>query len=263
MAVTPLHNDDTDDTKKKAPADAAADRMFTEEGTNSTDFAFDNRTAKVFDDMVGRSVPFYDEIQRMVCEMAADYAEPGSVLYDLGCATGTTMLALDPLVDPSVQFVGIDNSGEMLAKARTKLEKAGMKRPYKLVEADLNKYTQYENASVIVMNLTLMFIRPLYRLHFIETLFKAMRPGSCLLLVEKLTMADSTVNRLFIEYYYEMKRRHKYSEVEIARKRESLENVLIPYRYQENVEMLTRAGFHSVEEFFRWYNFCGMIALKQ
>ena len=31
---------------------------------------------------------------------------------------------------------------------------------------------------------------------------------------------------------------------------------------QENVEMLKGAGFKSVEVFFRWYNFCGIVAVK-
>jgi len=39
---------------------------------------------------------FYDEIQRMSCELAADFAMPGTNLYDLGCATGTTLLQLEP-----------------------------------------------------------------------------------------------------------------------------------------------------------------------
>jgi tRNA (cmo5U34)-methyltransferase len=41
-----------------------------------------------------------------------------------------------------------------------------------------------------------------------------------------------------------------------------LENVLIPYRPEENRELLANAGFRHIEEFFRWYNFCGMIAVK-
>ncbi len=59
------------------------DRIFSEPRP-TTDFTFDSRTAGVFDDMVGRSVPFYDEIQRMTTELAADFAVPGTNLYDLG-----------------------------------------------------------------------------------------------------------------------------------------------------------------------------------
>ncbi len=69
-------------------------------------------------------------------------------------------------------------------------------------------------------------------------------------------------NRLFIKHYYELKRRNGYSELEIAQKREALENVLVPYRVEENLDLLSRHGFESVDVFFKWYNFCGMIAVK-
>src|SRR5688572_24236163 len=103
-------------------AEMAPDRIFAERETRARDFTFDSRTAGVFDDMVSRSVPFYDEIQRMTGELAADFAVPGTNLYDLGCSTATTLVALEPLVDPAVRFVGVDNSAEMLAKAREKLD---------------------------------------------------------------------------------------------------------------------------------------------
>ena len=45
-------------------------------------------------------------------------------------------------------------------------------------------------------------------------------------------------------------------------KREALENVLSPYKLLENREMLIRSGFRYVDVFFKWYNFCGMIAVK-
>jgi tRNA (cmo5U34)-methyltransferase len=59
-----------------------------------------------------------------------------------------------------------------------------------------------------------------------------------------------------------MKRRHGYSELEISQKREALENVLVPYKLLENRELLLSAGFSSVDVFFKWYNFTGMVAVK-
>ena len=67
---------------------------------------------------------------------------------------------------------------------------------------------------------------------------------------------------LFIGYYYDQKRRNGYSEMEIVQKREALENVLIPYKLLENRELLLRTGFRYVDVFFKWYNFCGMVAVK-
>ncbi len=44
---------------------------------SAEDFRFDSQVAGVFDDMVDRSVPFYQEIQRMVGELAADTPPKG------------------------------------------------------------------------------------------------------------------------------------------------------------------------------------------
>jgi tRNA (cmo5U34)-methyltransferase len=63
--------------------------------------------------------------------------------------------------------------------------------------------------------------------------------------------------------YYGFKRRSGYSETEIARKREALENVLVPYRPSENRQLLRRAGFDVVDEVFRWYNFILYVACKR
>ena len=238
------------------------DKLFADETASIGDFRFGKETASVFDDMVSRSVPFYREIQRMTGDIAADFGVAGSNLYDLGCATGTTMMMLDPMVDPGVRFVGIDNSDDMLAKARQKLEAHGMERAYDLVNADLDQCQFVENASVAVMILTLQFVRPLQRERVIRRIHEGLNESGCLILVEKITLSDSLLNRLFIKHYYEMKRRNGYSNVEISSKREALENVLIPYRFEENRDMLLNAGYRSVEEFFRWYNFCGVVAIK-
>ena len=70
------------------------DQVFKEEIQKSEDFKFDATVANVFDDMVNRSVPCYSEIQRMMAEQAADYAQSGTDVYDLGCATGTTLIGI-------------------------------------------------------------------------------------------------------------------------------------------------------------------------
>jgi tRNA (cmo5U34)-methyltransferase len=150
----------------------------------------------------------------------------------------------------------------MLEKARERLAEHYFTRPHALIQADLHQGPIAENASVVIMILTLQFVRPLYRDRVISNIVRGLNDQGCLILVEKLTMADSLFNHLFIKYYYDLKRRNGYSDMEIAQKREALENVLIPYRLEENQELLLSAGFKHFEVFFRWYNFCGMIAVK-
>jgi tRNA (cmo5U34)-methyltransferase len=245
----------------KSPAQPR-DTIFAEPNRPVGDFTFDQAVAGVFDDMVSRSVPFYTEMQRMVVEIASDFVTPGSNVYDLGCSTATTFLQMHPRLPPSARFVGFDNSEQMLAKAREKLTASGVDRSVDLRVADLDQGVQIENASLVMMILTLQFIRPLNRERLMQDIFRGMNEQGCLLLIEKVLGEDSLFNRLFINYYYDMKRRHGYSEMEISKKREALENVLIPYKLLENRELLLRNGFRSVDVFFKWYNFCGIIAVK-
>jgi tRNA (cmo5U34)-methyltransferase len=130
------------------------------------------------------------------------------------------------------------------------------------VTADVHEGFVIENASVVTMILTLQFVRPLYRERVMQRIYNGLNEQGCLILIEKLTSQDTLFNRLFIGYYYDFKRRNGYSETEITQKREALENVLIPYRLEENVELLKSSGFGSIECFFRWYNWCGIVAVK-
>ncbi len=227
-----------------------------------TDFRFGREVVAVFDDMVTRSVPFYVEMQRMVGEMCRDFAAPDSSIYDLGCSTGTTFLHLDSQLPEGINFVGIDNSTEMLEKCRAKLDAEGIRHPLSLQMADLNEGVSISNASVVLLLLTLQFVRPLRREKLLADVYRGLNDNGAVLIIEKVLGEDSLFNRLFIKYYYDMKRDNGYSDLEIAQKREALENVLVPYKLLENRELLLQTGFRHVDVFFKWYNFCGLVAVK-
>jgi len=245
-------------------AEEIKDAIYAKQREAIGDFHFGEETSTVFDDMLDRSVPFYQEIQRMIAELAAEFAQPQTSVVDLGCSTGTSILLLGDAIprEIPVRFVGIDSSPEMLDKAREKLAASGFDRDLELRLGDLNQGIFFENASVVLLVLTLQFVRPLYRERLIRMICDGLVPNGCLILVEKTLGESSTLNRLYIKKYYEMKKRNGYSDLEIAQKREALENILIPYRLQENRELLSRVGFSQADVFFQWYNFCAMVAVK-
>jgi tRNA (cmo5U34)-methyltransferase len=251
-------------TKSPRPAGRSRDEIFATSDRPKQDFDFGGETAAVFDDMLERSVPFYAEVQRMVSEIAADFAADGSAIYDFGCATCTSFLALEKRLpaDVAVRFVGVDNSPEMLAVAREKLAHEGLRHPVELRCEDIEGGVMVEDCSVALLVLTLQFVRPLKRDGLIRHVYEGLRDDGCLILVEKVLGESSTFNRLFIDHYYDLKRRNGYSDLEIAQKREALENVLVPYRLEENRELLRRQGFRHVDVFWKWYNFCGILAMK-
>jgi tRNA (cmo5U34)-methyltransferase len=200
----------------------------------------------------------------MVSELVADFAADGTAIYDLGCSTGTTLLSVAQSLPAGVspRFVGVDNSPAMLDVARSKLEEHDLGYPFELQNADLNDGVRITNASVVLLILTLQFVRPLHREDLMHQIYKGLCDKGCLILVEKVLGESSTFNRLFINKYYEHKRRQGYSELEIAQKREALENVLVPYRLEENRQLLRKVGFSEVDVFFKWYNFCAIVAMR-
>ena len=199
----------------------------------------------------------------MVVEIARTFVQEGSRVYDLGCSLGTALVRLGhEIKNPGVRFVGVDLSEPMLEQAEQNLKEGGLLDRCELVAQDLNEEVKLITPSVVVMILTLQFVRPLYRDVLIKNIYESLREKGCLILVEKTLGNNSLFNRLFMDLYYSFKKREGYSQLEIAQKREALENVLIPYRIEENVELLNRGGFKSVEVFFKWYNFCGIVAVK-
>ncbi|MGH9662211.1 MAG: carboxy-S-adenosyl-L-methionine synthase CmoA [Bryobacteraceae bacterium] len=242
------------------------DQVFAESGGRSTDFEFNQHVAEVFDDMVTRSVPYYPEQQRMVLELGKTFAIPGTSVYDLGCSTATTLVALSEHVAPEARLIGYDNSGAMLDQARQKIRDHGLDTRIELRHGDLNGSLAdlaLDNASFVTMCWTLQFVRPLRRDNLIRKIYDSLVEDGALVVAEKVLTNNSHANRFFIDFYYDFKRRGGYSDVEILRKREALENVLVPYRIDENLEMFRRNGFEVVETFFQWYNFVGFLCVKK
>jgi tRNA (cmo5U34)-methyltransferase len=226
------------------------------------DFVFNDHVAEVFDDMLDRSIPYYRQIIGMTARLLEQYLQPGDWVYDLGCSTGTTLLTLaDRLKAPALQYVGVDSSPAMIRKAVGKAENSSRTGSVRFVEKDIMEL-DIENAGAIILNYTLQFIRPLQREKFLRQVYGFLRPGGVLIMSEKVICGDSRLNREFIKFYHQYKKERGYSDLEIARKREALENVLIPFTGRENENILQQVGFRCVERFFQWFNFVSFVAVK-
>lgn len=239
------------------------DKLFQKkEPPKSGSFVFDQRVVAVFDDMVSRSVPGYQTIQLLVADLADRYAKDGTI-FDLGCSTGATIKAISHRARKRHAIIGIDNSEEMVAKCRAELGKI-KNCDVKIQVGDITAPDLFgaSAADVVILNLTLQFVRPPLRKGIIERCYDALSKGGALILVEKTVETDPVLNSLFIDYYHSFKGEMGYTEMEIAAKREALENVLVPYRKEENNALLTDAGFTSVGTFFQWFNFAGFLAIK-
>lgn len=227
----------------------------------SKQFEFDAEVAAVFDDMLLRSVPFYKESQELTRRFSINALQNGGTLYDLGCSTASLLLAIERTLEKSndVKLIGIDNSPAMIEHARKKIEAYGSE--IELHEGDILRFP-YETANVFISNYTLQFIRPLVRDTLVRTIAETLSENGIFIFSEKVVSEDPKLNKELIDCYYDFKKNQGYSEYEIVQKREALENVLIPYTMNENIQMAKNSGFKSCEVLFRWANFATFIALK-
>ena len=241
------------------------DQIFAGSAARASDFEFNREVAEVFDDMLARSVPYYHEQQALIQQIAKTFYVPGTRVYDLGCSTGVTLINLARTLGPETQLVGYDYSQPMLDKAQQNIRDAQVEAQIELRRADFNgdlSSVDLSNATVVTLCWTLQFIRPLWRDRFIKWINAGTANGGALVCMEKILTHSSDMNRYFIDFYYEYKARHGYSQQEIARKREALENVLVPYRSEENFELFRRNGYAAVETCFQWFNFAGYLCVK-
>jgi tRNA (cmo5U34)-methyltransferase len=225
-------------------------------------FTFDDSVARVFPDMIKRSVPGYATIVSMTGLLAGKYAATGSVLYDLGCSLGASTLAMrQNLQCADCLIISVDNSTAMLERCKSIIDTDTHDTPVHLVCADIQDVT-IQNASVVVLNFTLQFIPREQRDAVINRIYRGLRPGGIMVLSEKVMFEDPHLDELNIELHHQFKRANGYSELEVARKRTALENVLLPETLKQHRQRIADAGFCSCDVWFQCFNFASLIALK-
>ena len=210
--------------------------------------------------MISRSIPLYADVQRAVPSIVDTIEHDPIRILDLGCSTGTSLIHLArSMPERNLELIGVDNSEPMLEKCREKLAALDLLDRASVSCDDIANF-EIENASVVLMNYTLQFIEPEKRPAMLSRIRNGLQAGGCLILSEKVSHQQPKIDEALTELYFDFKRSNGYSELEIARKRDALENVLIPMTVDENVRMLEQAGFGRIELLLKWFNFATIIA---
>jgi len=247
-----------------ARSSSERDQLYAHPREHIADFAFDERVARVFDDMIGRSVPGYHTILKMTGMLAARHALAGTRCYDLGCSLGAGALAMATGIQVAdCPVIAVDQSAAMLERARELLGRTGQadRAAIQLVEADVREQP-IERASLVALNFTLQFIPRPERDALLNRIGRGLRPGGVLILSEKIRFDDPWRDALHTDYHHAYKQANGYSELEIAQKRSALEDVLVPETLAAHRQRLQQAGFQRVETWFRCFNFVSLLAWR-
>mmetsp|Transcript_13541 Transcript_13541/g.19372 ORF Transcript_13541/g.19372 Transcript_13541/m.19372 type:complete len:743 (+) Transcript_13541:190-2418(+) len=256
------------------------DQIYQREGGGPKPFEFNSEVVDVFDDMVSRSVPLYCEVIDLAIYWVQKYHLSGTNMYDLGCSTGTTIDVLaryfanlnrerkfgtnDGNDAHHCHFVGIDTSNAMVQACKHKLEWTQKYKPSITVDIQCSDMLTHpiHNASFVIMNYTLQFVPPAKRVGLLQKINNGLVDGGVLLLSEKVRAESAEIQETCTWIYEDFKERRNYTRREIARKKEALMNVLVPYTESELKTTLQIAGFQEIEIAAKWNNFTTIFARK-
>tara|TARA_B100000900_G_scaffold299201_1_gene257783 strand:- start:3372 stop:4100 length:729 start_codon:yes stop_codon:yes gene_type:complete len=234
---------------------ARRDKLFAELVAEPSTFSFNDAVVDVFPDMIQRSVPGYGTVVRMSGILGEQYAQEGTHIYDLGCSLGESIRSVETaLHGRDCHLVGVDNSPAMISRAQ-KID-SGIKWHL----ADVTTLP-LERSSVVILNFTLQFIPIEQRLPLLAKIRESMVPGGLLILSEKLTLPDPDMDSLMIDLHHDFKRSQGYTDLEIAQKRDAIENVLIPETAEIHTQRLKAASFSRSSVWFQCLNFASFIAI--
>lgn len=235
------------------------DRLYAQDQKRVDAFVFDERVARVFPDMLQRSIPGYGAIISMIGLLAEKHTQPGSAVYDLGCSLGAATAAVRAAVpEHDGRVIAVDNSQAMIDCAMQQIQ-TQRGAPVDFVCADIRDVAIVD-ASVVVLNFTLQFIPVAERLSLLKKIHAGLRPGGILVLSEKVAGASPDEDEQLIEMHHAFKAANGYSTLEISQKRQALEDILVPEQLKTHHQRLSDAGFSQSMLWFQCFNFVSLVA---
>ena len=168
------------------------DTIYAQKNVATGPFEFNEEVARVFPDMLKRSIPGYAATIQAIGTLAASLVRPGSRCYDLGCSLGAATLAMRRnIAAAGCRIIAVDNAPAMVSRCRELLaadEKPGPAE-VSVIEANLQE-VEITRASMVVLNYTLQFLPLEERLIIVRKIAAGMNPGGILVLSEKVVDED-------------------------------------------------------------------------
>ena len=225
-------------------------------------FEFNDSVAEVFTDMLRRSVPGYEASLEAIAILARRYGRAGTRCYDLGCSLGASTLAMRRnIVEPDCEIVAVDLSPAMIGRCRKIVDADDTDLPVSIRVEDVRDVA-IEHASLVVLNYTLQFVPVNDRSRLVRRIYDGLIDGGVLILSEKVVDEDPAIEGLLVELHHEFKSANAYSDLEIARKRMALEEVLVPESTAAHLERLAEAGFNHRSVWLKHFNFVSILGIR-
>jgi len=237
------------------------DKLFNKKMKPSS-FSFNQEVTEVFPDMLERSIPGYRTTINSIRFLASKYSKKGTNCYDLGCSLGASSIALgEGAAHNDCRIMAVDKSSSMTKKFSEIIKQEKLDLNIQIFNEDILD-TKITNASIVIMNFTLQFIRKKDRQLVLDKIYNGLNDGGLLILSEKITQGDKKINNLLIDLHENFKLENLYTREEIENKKESIKNVLVEDNIETHQSRLSKSGFTKFGIWLQHFNFASFVAIK-
>lgn len=223
------------------------------------DFTFAHRD-EGFDEHIDLSIRHYSTLHDDIVKMSRYFVEDDTKVVDIGCSTGKTLAAMyNQNVDfaPYAEYHGIDYADGFVDDMNKRMESYHM---LQLAQGDIRDY-KFSDCSLVTSIFTLQFMPRKDRQEVLNNIYRGLNPGGAFIFAEKTYSCSPKVQDMLTFMYYDFKR-ESFTTDDIMDKERTLRSMLRPNTWSELNEMLSTAGFTSVQTFWQNHLFVGAIAIK-
>lgn len=199
-----------------------------------------------FEKHIELSIPNFQTLDSIFVSVCREYAQPESIVLDLGCSTGR-FLSTVPKTE-GVRYIGVDT-----------VDFKDRRDGFEFVSGDIEEVLQEyvsANVSVVVCMFMLQFLGKAKRKRITALLQQLVRNGAILLISEKIFLEDSKLQTLIHRIHIQEKRKG-FTDKEILDKDNQLSVSMFCKTEHEIDQELREIGTPS--KVWQSYNFMGYV----
>jgi tRNA (cmo5U34)-methyltransferase len=209
-------------------------------------FSFD--TVTDFDNHISGSIFGYSVLHSLIINISSFFIKNGTTPVDLGCTSGKLLKAVRDVY-------GCDVIGYDITPAQF-IEGLDL-RVQDITSSDFI----IPDTNIIYSVFTLQFIDYSKRLDVIKKAYKALYKNGAFIFCEKEICANGIIQEVFTFSNYQYKK-SVFTSDEILAKEYDLRSIMNTLESKDNIELLKKAGFSTIEPFFQSLNFKGYLCKK-
>lgn len=211
-----------------------------------SNFSFE--TINDFDKHISSSIMGYDILHSLIVNISSFFIKNNTVPIDLGCTSGKLLSIIEKTY--GCKTIGFDITDKQFIKNLDLRKKDITEQDFIIPETNL-----------IYSIFTLQFIDYKKRIDILKKVYNSLYKNGAFIFCEKEICSNGIIQEVFTFSNYQNKR-SVFTSDEILNKEVDLRKIMNSLESNENIYLLKKAGFKTIEPFFQSLNFKGYLCKK-